>query len=191
MEVLEEKRIPPVGLGYCYFNKKRRVFHFYFTSIAHALLSKSIPNIFQSNFLFAQPGTTFNVPHTQRKFLSRRIVDCTETEVFSRKRLGNLARTYRGRISHRITLLTHLYTYGMRSGYESAIIYARYRVSRSFAVDRGDCDRDRGHAIGIRKRSDPPISPRFAIGFIDHSVPLFGDCRFSDGIYFCISCLMI
>lgn len=47
----------------------------------------------------------------------------------------------------------HAATHTKRSSHGSAIIYAHYRVSRSFAVDRGDCDRDRRHAVGIHKCS--------------------------------------
>lgn len=60
-----------------------------------------------------------------------------------------------------------------RWSYRSAIIYARYRVSRSFAVDRGDYDRDQRHAAGIRKRTTvgPADFCPFAnaIGSVDHS----------------------
>lgn len=92
--------------------------------------------------------------------------------------------------------LIYICTHNERSGHGTVIIYARYRVSRSFAVDRGYCDRDQRHAIGIRKhltvrRAD---FSRFAIGSIDHSAlfrDLFKD-RFDGNICFpMIQCLII
>lgn len=96
----------------------------------------------------------------------------------------NSARIFRSIIIFRT--FTYVCTH-KRSGHETVIIYARYRVSRSFAVDRGDCDRDQRHTIGICKHLtvEPADFSRFAIGSLDHSAPLFRDHCFDGNVCSC------
>lgn len=120
----------------------------------------------------------------------KRILKYGDMELFFRRYIKNSTRLY----SEIYILFTHTHLYTMRSDYRSVIIYARYRVSRSFAVDRSDCDRDQRHATGIRKRLavGPTDFSHFAIESVDHFAFLFKDHHFSGNIYFCtIQCLII